>query len=528
MEIFNFGQASDHRRLPDFGSGGFLQSLDTNPFLKNQYYNNSVEALELCKKLNKMGISCDMSIWTKPEEPFRVDPGDFGAKTLHESFGFDQNLTGASQIHDGFRNFSSVRVQNNNFHGVSPSPGLLGLQDSFNPNGFEEMMAFKDHKDFLLDHINEPIKRSPFLRGNDAFKGSLMFEGIRVSQILAAMEGSGASYPDEPKINGGLPLDLVSMVEIYGSVNLMARDQIGCRALQKLVEEGTVLDSKVIFLEIIDHVVELSMDPLGNYIVQKLLVVSDEEQRTMIVSVLTSKPRELIKICLNTNGTRVIQKMIKTVKTKQQIALVKSALEPGFLVLVNDSNGYHVLQSCLEFLVPNDNKFVVEAATEYCAQLATHQYGCYVLQCSLINTVGLQHERLVAEISRDSLRLSQDPFGNYVVQCLIDQQVSSVNLLLPFRTHCIELATQKFSSHVIEKCLRKYPESRAEIVRELLSYPNFEQLLQDPYANYVIQTALSVTKGAVRARLVEKVKRFGKLQSNPYCKKIFSKTILKK
>ncbi|KAL9308425.1 putative pumilio 10 [Arabidopsis thaliana] len=528
MEIFNFGQASDHRRLPDFGSGGFLQSLDTNPFLKNQYYNNSVEALELCKKLNKMGISCDMSIWTKPEEPFRVDPGDFGAKTLHESFGFDQNLTGASQIHDGFRNFSSVRVQNNNFHGVSPSPGLLGLQDSFNPNGFEEMMAFKDHRDFLLDHINEPIKRSPFLRGNDAFKGSLMFEGIRVSQILAAMEGSGASYPDEPKINGGLPLDLVSMVDIYGSVNLMARDQIGCRALQKLVEEGTVLDAKVIFLEIIDHVVELSMDPLGNYIVQKLLVVSDEEQRTMIVSVLTSKPRELIKICLNTYGTRVIQKMIKTVKTKQQIALVKSALEPGFLVLVNDSNGYHVLQSCLEFLVPNDNKFVVEAATEYCAQLATHQYGCYVLQCSLINTVGLQHERLVAEISRDSLRLSQDPFGNYVVQCLIDQQVSSVNLLLPFRTHCIELATQKFSSHVIEKCLRKYPESRAEIVRELLSYPNFEQLLQDPYANYVIQTALSVTKGAVRARLVEKVKRFGKLQSNPYCKKIFSKTILKK
>jgi len=48
--------------------------------------------------------------------------------------------------------------------------------------------------------------------------------------------------------------------------------------------------------------------------------------------------------------------MIKTVKTKQQIALVKSALKPGFLVLVNDSNGYHVLQSCLEFLVPNDNK----------------------------------------------------------------------------------------------------------------------------------------------------------------------------
>ncbi|CAE5959361.1 unnamed protein product [Arabidopsis arenosa] len=534
---FNFGQASDHRPLPDFGSGGLLQSLDTNPFLKNQYYNNSVEALDLCKKLHKMGISCDMSIWTKPEEPFRVDPDDFGSRartTLHGFSGFDQNLNEAS----------SVRLQNN-FHGVSSSSGeirLLGHQDSFNPNGFEEMMAFKNHRDFLLDHMNVPIKRilPPCHRSVSLSNGPLMFEGNRVSQTLAAMEGSRASYPeestlmrrylkeDEPKINGGLPLNLVSMVEIYGSVNLMAKDQIGCRVLQKLVEEGTILEAKVIFHEIIDHVVELSMDPFGNYIVQKLLEVSDEEQRTLIVSVLTSKPRELIQICLNTYGTRVVQKMIKTVKTKQQIALVKSGLKPGFLALVNDLNGSHVLQSCLEFLGPNDNKFVLEAATKYCSEIATHRHGCRVLQCCLINTVGPQHDRLVAEILRNSHHLSQDPFGNYVVQCLIEQQVSAVNLLVQFKSHYAELATQKFSSHVIEKCLRKYPESRAEIVRELLSIPNFEQLLQDPYANYVIQTALSVTKGAVRARLVEKVYRFGNLQSSPYCKKIFSKTIMKK
>ncbi|CAD5314562.1 unnamed protein product [Arabidopsis thaliana] len=555
---FNFRRASDHRPL---GSGGFLPSLDTNPFQKNH---KSGEALDLCKKLHKMGISCDMSIWTKPEEQFRVDPSEFGARTLHGSSGFDQNLTGASQIHDGFRNFSSVRLQNNNFHGVSPSPGemrLLGRQDSFNLNGFEEMLALKNHRDFLLDQIHEPIKRPPFLRGNDALISSLMFEGNnRVSQTLAAMEASRGFYPEEDssllspfheKVSGKLGAsyledtvligqgsygkmspksnnDLVSMVEIYGSVNLMAKDQIGCRVLQKLVEEGTFHEAKVILLAIIDHVVELSMDPFGNYIVQKLLDVSDEEQRTLIVSVLTSNPRELIRICLNTYGTRVVQKMIETVKTKQQIALVKSGLKPGFLALVKDLNGNHVIQSCLQTLGPNDNEFVLEAATKYCAEIAIHRHGCCVLQCCISNSVGLERERLVAEISRNSLHLSQDPFGNYVVQYLIDQQVSAVKLLVQFRMHYAELATQKFSSHVIEKCLRKYPESRAEIVRELLCVPNFEYLLQDPYANYVIQTALSVTKGPVRAKLVAKVYRYGKLHSSPYCKKIFSKTILKK
>ncbi|KAL1204133.1 Pumilio-like protein 9 [Cardamine amara subsp. amara] len=542
---FNIGRASSdhHHRLPDFGSGGFLE---TNPFLKNHQrcYSNSDKALDLCQKLSQMGISCDMSIWSRP------DPVNLS--------GSNHNLTGASRIH----NDSSVFQQNYSFHGVS-SQGerrLRGFQDSFNHKGLEEMLALKNHRDLLLlDHINGPFKRisSPCLQnvsfGNDA----------RVSQSLAAMEASRkleAFYHSEDSLIGqgsfgndaafkgsrkleafyqkgqgidemmsnGLPLSLVSMVKIYGSVNIMAKDQIGCRVLQKLVDQGTILDAKVIFLEIIDYVTELSMDPFGNYLIQKLLDVCDDEHRTLIVSVLTSKPVELIRICLNTYGTRVVQKMIETVKTKQQIALVKSGLKPGFLTLVKDLNGNHVIQSCLEFLGPNDNKFVLEAATKYCAEIATHRHGCCVLQCCLSQSTGEQRERLVTEICRNSLHLSQDPFGNYVVQYLIEHKVSAVKLLIQFRLHYAELAIQKFSSHVVEKCLRQYPESRAEIVRELLSVPNFEHLLQDPYANYVIQTALSVTKGPVHARLVEKVNRFGKLQSSPYCKKIFSKASLKK
>lgn len=51
-----------------------------------------------------------------------------------------------------------------------------------------------------------------------------------------------------------------------------------------------------------------------------------------------------------------MQKLIETVTTKEQISLVKSALKPGFLSLVRDLNGNHVIQSCLQSLGPNDNK----------------------------------------------------------------------------------------------------------------------------------------------------------------------------
>ncbi|CAN6893202.1 unnamed protein product, partial [Brassica oleracea] len=228
-----------------------------------------------------MGISCDMSIWSNPEE--------LGSNEARHRF--DQSLP--CRIPDRFRNASSSP------HGVSPvALRLLAFQDSFSPDGFDEMMALQNHIDFLM---NRPIKR--LSHGDDGFNGSLMFEGERVSRAQAAMEGSYAedslrgvslrndalmfeekrvsralatkevSYPEDcvkscnslpanldameasyPKRSNSLPANLACMVNsssftsfrsglalmvnIYGSVSLMAKDQIGCRALQKLVKEG--------------------------------------------------------------------------------------------------------------------------------------------------------------------------------------------------------------------------------------------------------------------------------------------------
>lgn len=67
-------------------------------------------------------------------------------------------------------------------------------------------------------------------------------------------------------------------------------------------------------------------------------------------------------------------------------------------------------------------------------------------------------------------------------------------MLAQLKGHYVELSMQKFSSHMVERCLTHCPESRPQIVRELISVPHFDILIQDPYANFVIQAALAVTK----------------------------------
>ena len=57
------------------------------------------------------------------------------------------------------------------------------------------------------------------------------------------------------------------------------------------------------------------------------------------------------------------------------------------------------------------------------------------------------------------------------------------------------LSMQKFSSNVVERCLKIADEDqRTCIIRELMEDSRLLELLQDPFANYVIQSALIVSK----------------------------------
>lgn len=84
---------------------------------------------------------------------------------------------------------------------------------------------------------------------------------------------------------------------------------------------------------------------------------------------------------------------------------------------------------------------------------------------------------------------------NYVVQYILDlkQGWATSEVMVRLEGSYAFLAMQKFSSNVVEKCLKLgMEENRGRLVRELTASSRLGQLLQDQYANYVIQSALSV------------------------------------
>ena len=91
-----------------------------------------------------------------------------------------------------------------------------------------------------------------------------------------------------------------------------------------------------------------------------------------------------------------------------------------------------------------------------------------------------------AEAVRSSAtrRLVADPFGNYVVQYILDlkQPALTLQVARALEGSLAELSLQKFSSNVIEKCLTWRAAGRGRRARLRGSS------LHDPFANYVVQT----------------------------------------
>ena len=60
------------------------------------------------------------------------------------------------------------------------------------------------------------------------------------------------------------------------------------------------------------------IDPFGNYLCQKLLEYSTDEQRNVICE---SVAQDLVNISLNMHGTRAVQKMIDFLSTRRQASV---------------------------------------------------------------------------------------------------------------------------------------------------------------------------------------------------------------
>ena len=396
--------------------------------------------------------------------------------------------------------------------------------------------------------------------GGNAYGGGGGGGGVNTYQNKGNMDNVGGIQYDQ-----GNPIDLGpngSLTNLYsspqrpplrallGNVRRLSRDQVGCRLLQQALDEDGATAATAILNEGLTFWAEAMVDPFGNYLFQKILErITPDERVTLVKSVST----RLVNASLNLHGTRSVQKIVevcaideeeneedeeeeerkkaeeeaaaaaaakqdddsdkskKKKKKKKDTAakILTDALKPAAARLCIDSHGNHAIQRILLKLPYQYTQFIFDAVAASVEDVARHRHGCCVIQRCLDSRHSAARTHLVTRIVEKSFELMQDAYGNYVVQYVLDvcgdDEVHAICESVIGKV-CL-LAIQKFSSNVMEKCLERCTDRvREEYLNELNDSDRIRELMMDPFGNYVVQRALSVSTHAQAIRLVETMK----------------------
>jgi len=122
----------------------------------------------------------------------------------------------------------------------------------------------------------------------------------------------------------------------------------------------------------------------------------------------------IVELSMHVYGCRVVQKVLDVFDATFH-GLIISELVERLTECVCDPNGNHVVQKAIERASPELLQPVVDILREDVFTLATHLYGCRVMQRVLEYCISEQSSPILQLIVKFGPELLRDQFGNYVV-----------------------------------------------------------------------------------------------------------------
>lgn len=188
---------------------------------------------------------------------------------------WDRNASKASNIHNNFLGLHESKVLPSHTVGSQPAGMVRNI----------EAFGYADGSIIQGKWLRETRSQYNCLRKQ--------MERLQFDDELHA-QGISVNLPT-------LPVENDNLMGTKGYIYHVAKDQQGCRFLQRKLDEGKH-QVHMIFNGVVDHAVELMMDPFGNYLMQKVMEVCNEEQLTRILHMLNKDPANLVRISLNIHG----------------------------------------------------------------------------------------------------------------------------------------------------------------------------------------------------------------------------------
>ncbi|KAI5962407.1 MPT5 [Candida pseudojiufengensis] len=263
------------------------------------------------------------------------------------------------------------------------------------------------------------------------------------------------------ELNLNLILEILSKNLFQISIN-----QHGTRALQKIIDNlNNNLQLNLLIKGLKPYIVELIKDLNGNHVIQKIL---NKYKPIDCQFIYESIIESLYIVATHKHGCCVLQKCLNHVTQSQLIEFSNSILNfSNFSKLINDQFGNYVLQYLISINSIDINYKIFKNFLKLgLKKLCNSKFSSNVVEKFLKNCFGneihsmdfsnLKFELIYKILIDDDLNLLiNDPYGNYVIQTVIDILINSqinylkndckISLILPNDFNLDQLKNQQQS-----------------------------------------------------------------------------------
>ena len=487
MNILNLNNIDDNN---DINGSSFNKNNNNNLYLIDKNNNNINYQTRKNKIINnnqnnqnkkeKSELNINQHIYNNFNVPYINFIYNIGINDINNQIPNNNNLVNNNVKDFDLNNFNNSYINMN-------SNIMQNLDNQFHNN--EHYKSYIYNNNNLLNNQNMFVNNLIYNKMNNINNDSNYFKNNNNNFDNKYMNNKN-------KINRDYKYSNMTLQEITNKLDSIAKKKHGCKFLEnylKSKQNSSEIINKIFYPKLYwVTIYELCNDLFGNYFIQVLIPELNDNNLISFSNLIINN---LLNLCLNPHGTRVVQILINNIKDNKfnLLLLFKNALSQIMDKLINNLNGSFVLMHYAKLI--QDNDMIYDFLNKNIVEIATNSYSCSALQKLIDIANNQQQQKLLIFIINNTNNLVGNQCGLYVLQFIMSKNNYYVNNLIAEQIidKIVYYSKRKYSSNVIEKCLEACsPGMRNRIIIILNKEDVIRDLTNDIFGNYVIQKLLIV------------------------------------
>ncbi|XP_055347622.1 pumilio homolog 2-like isoform X2 [Paramacrobiotus metropolitanus] len=306
---------------------------------------------------------------------------------------------------------------------------------------------------------NSNVQRSRLLEDfrNNRYP-NLTFREVQGHIVEFSQDQHGSRYIQQKLERATLHEKQIVYNEIAPTVLQLMTDVFANYVVQKFLELGTPEQKLALGDLIVSHVIPLSLQMYGCRVVQKALEVMNKDQQRQIVMQLEGNVAKLVK---DQNGNHVIQKAIECVQP-DLISFICQAFQGQVYSFSTHPYGCRVIQRILEHCTDEQTRPILDEMFQYLNDMVMNEYGNYVVQHVIEHGKADDRARCIEACRGRIVSLSQHKFASNVIEkCVLhgnrQQRINIIEEVCTYtdngQSALFAMMRDPFGNYVVQKLL---------------------------------------------------------------------------